>query len=342
MPTSSCSCGTSILSASSSRCARVSRCCAASGSRSTPSRRRSTTPSRRRIRSKSLRGVLDELERRLPGSGHVARALSGVPRPVRDSEGPAVGGVRRRDRGLPRAHARAHRLAGRRKLHARVRHEQELERLQLVSGQLPQPDPDQHGSADLHRPRDRSRVSRRLSRPSRLQRVARAAPRSRPRLAGVLGVSAVLAAVVDRRGDGQLRHRGRVSRRRAGARSSATCCFRPRASMHAKSSSSTRSWRSSRSSRTPATRLRAVTSTGAIDAAAAQRWLETYTLSSPERAAQRVRFFDQYRAYVINYNLGKDLVAAFVERRAGTDPERRWQEFARLISSPRLPSGLAQ
>jgi hypothetical protein len=81
---------------------------------------------------------------------------------------------------------------------------------------------------------------------------------------------------------------------------------------------------------------------GRIDAAAAARWLETYTLSSPERAAQRVRFFDQYRAYVINYNLGKDLVAAFVERRAGTDSERRWQEFTRLISSPRLPSGLQE
>jgi hypothetical protein len=79
-----------------------------------------------------------------------------------------------------------------------------------------------------------------------------------------------------------------------------------------------------------------------IDAAAARQWLEMYTLSSPERAAQRVRFFDQYGAYVINYNLGKDLVAASVERRAGSDPERRWQEFARLISSPRLPSGLKQ
>jgi hypothetical protein len=81
---------------------------------------------------------------------------------------------------------------------------------------------------------------------------------------------------------------------------------------------------------------------GRIDAAAAARWLEMYTLSSPERAAQRVRFFDQYRAYVINYNLGKDFVAAFVERRAGTDPARRWQEFAGLISSPRLPSGLKE
>ena len=38
---------------------------------------------------------------------------------------------------------------------------------------------------------------------------------------------------------------------------------------------------------------------------------------SPERAAQRVRFIDQYGAYVINYNLGKDLVASYVERHAG-------------------------
>ena len=81
---------------------------------------------------------------------------------------------------------------------------------------------------------------------------------------------------------------------------------------------------------------------GQIDAAAAAKWLETYALSSPERAAQRVRFIDQYGAYVINYNFGKDLVAAYVERRAGADPEQRWREFARLISSPRLPSGLKE
>jgi hypothetical protein len=79
---------------------------------------------------------------------------------------------------------------------------------------------------------------------------------------------------------------------------------------------------------------------GEIDAAAAAKWHETYALMAPERAAQRVRFIDQYGAYVINYNLGKDLVAAYVERHAGADPARRWSEFAKLISSPRLPSGL--
>jgi hypothetical protein len=81
---------------------------------------------------------------------------------------------------------------------------------------------------------------------------------------------------------------------------------------------------------------------GDIDRAAAARWLEHYALMSPKRAEQRVRFFDTYRSYVINYNLGKDLVRAYIERRGGTvdHPERRWTEFAGLLSSPRLPSGL--
>ncbi len=81
---------------------------------------------------------------------------------------------------------------------------------------------------------------------------------------------------------------------------------------------------------------------GRIDAAAATAWLERYALMPRERAAQRVRFFDQYRSYVINYNHGKDLVRTFIESRGGTaaQPDRRWQEFQRLLSSPRLPSGL--
>jgi hypothetical protein len=81
---------------------------------------------------------------------------------------------------------------------------------------------------------------------------------------------------------------------------------------------------------------------GAIDAAAAARWHEEFALSAPERARQRVRFIDQYGAYVINYNLGEDLVRSYVEQRAGASPTRRWQELTRLISSPRLPSALRE
>jgi hypothetical protein len=82
---------------------------------------------------------------------------------------------------------------------------------------------------------------------------------------------------------------------------------------------------------------------GGISRQDAEAWLVRYALMSPERAAQRVRFIDQYRSYVINYNLGQDLVRRHVEKRGGTSgrPEERWREFARLISSPRLPSGLS-
>src|SRR4051812_17206754 len=81
---------------------------------------------------------------------------------------------------------------------------------------------------------------------------------------------------------------------------------------------------------------------GQIDASAAAAWLEKFGLYSPPRAAQRIRFVDQYRSYVINYNLGKDMVRQYIEKRGGTAdrPEERWKEFAKLISSPRLPSGL--
>ena len=74
----------------------------------------------------------------------------------------------------------------------------------------------------------------------------------------------------------------------------------------------------------------------------AAAFLERYALMSNERAAQRVRFFDQYRAYVINYNLGKDMVRTYIVSKAGSADRaaQRWEAFEQLLSSPRLPSGL--
>lgn len=81
---------------------------------------------------------------------------------------------------------------------------------------------------------------------------------------------------------------------------------------------------------------------GASTREQAEAWLQEFALMAPERARQRVAFIDQYRSYVINYNLGRDMVRRFVESRGGTadQPERRWRIFSRLLSSPRLPSGL--
>jgi hypothetical protein len=81
---------------------------------------------------------------------------------------------------------------------------------------------------------------------------------------------------------------------------------------------------------------------GTITREEATDWLIRYALMSPDRARQRTRFFDQYRSYVINYNLGQDMVRHFVESRGGTadQPDKRWKIFEQLLSSPRLPSDL--
>jgi hypothetical protein len=81
---------------------------------------------------------------------------------------------------------------------------------------------------------------------------------------------------------------------------------------------------------------------GQIDRAAAVAWLVEYAVLPAARAEKQVRFIEQYRSYVVNYNLGKDLVRRYIESKGGTDDnsQARWREFARLLSSPRLPSGL--
>jgi hypothetical protein len=74
----------------------------------------------------------------------------------------------------------------------------------------------------------------------------------------------------------------------------------------------------------------------------ARDWLVKYALMSKARADQRMDFFDTYRSYVINYNLGKDLVKAYVERQGGTPeaPEKQWEAFRTLLSTPLLAPDL--
>ena len=80
---------------------------------------------------------------------------------------------------------------------------------------------------------------------------------------------------------------------------------------------------------------------GDVDADGAADWLVRYAMYSPGGARQRLRFIDQYRSYVINYNLGLDLVREFVDG-DGADPalDARWDRFMRLLASPRLPGDL--
>jgi hypothetical protein len=68
-------------------------------------------------------------------------------------------------------------------------------------------------------------------------------------------------------------------------------------------------------------------------------WVQTYELEREDKSMQRTRFFDAYRSYVINYNHGKSLVTAYVER-GDADQDERWTRFEKLLSSPMQPKDL--
>jgi hypothetical protein len=74
----------------------------------------------------------------------------------------------------------------------------------------------------------------------------------------------------------------------------------------------------------------------------AKNWLVKYSLMAPERAEKRIWFIEKYRSYVINYNLGKDIVRNYVEKNGGTEdnPDKKWKIFQMIISTPRTASGL--
>jgi hypothetical protein len=81
---------------------------------------------------------------------------------------------------------------------------------------------------------------------------------------------------------------------------------------------------------------------GDINVEAAAAWLQKYALMDEKRAKQSTKFIEKYRSYVINYNLGEDMVRSYIEKGGGTadQPEQRWREFEQLLASPRLPGDI--
>ncbi len=71
-------------------------------------------------------------------------------------------------------------------------------------------------------------------------------------------------------------------------------------------------------------------------------WLVKYNFYDKGKALQRTQFFDRYRSYVINYNLGQKLVRQYVEAHGGTadHPEKRWEVFQEILSAPHTASML--
>ena len=71
-------------------------------------------------------------------------------------------------------------------------------------------------------------------------------------------------------------------------------------------------------------------------------WLQEFTFATRSEAEQRLRFYETYRSYIVNYRLGEDLVSQYIDRVAGADPGARWKAFAALLASPPVASDLAR
>ena len=71
-------------------------------------------------------------------------------------------------------------------------------------------------------------------------------------------------------------------------------------------------------------------------------WLIKYSLSTKERAEKSINFYDKYRSYVINYNVGQKIVGDYILKNGGIadNPDLRWKLFERILSTPQTPSGL--
>jgi hypothetical protein len=78
---------------------------------------------------------------------------------------------------------------------------------------------------------------------------------------------------------------------------------------------------------------------GRIDRARAIALSQRYQLVAATRAEQLLAFTEQYRSYVINYGLGREMVANYIEAQGATQAAR-WDAMERILSEPTLPSDL--
>ena len=69
-------------------------------------------------------------------------------------------------------------------------------------------------------------------------------------------------------------------------------------------------------------------------------WLVKYGLRDQESAEHSLKFIEAYRSYIINYNVGEDIVRNYVDSKAGESQDEKWKVFKYLISTPQVPSNL--
>lgn len=80
---------------------------------------------------------------------------------------------------------------------------------------------------------------------------------------------------------------------------------------------------------------------GEITREEAARLLVEFALYTPEKAAQRVRFYQANRSYAINYHHGEASVGEYVTRKA-RDSAQAWEVFAALLARPRVASEITR
>ena len=70
---------------------------------------------------------------------------------------------------------------------------------------------------------------------------------------------------------------------------------------------------------------------GEISREEAIEQVQKYGLISRARAERSVRFIEQYRSYVLNYDLGQDIVREYIESKSD-DQQSRWEAFERMLT----------
>lgn len=74
--------------------------------------------------------------------------------------------------------------------------------------------------------------------------------------------------------------------------------------------------------------------------AKATYWLKNFYLMDDDKAKKSISFIRKNRSYVINYNYGKDLVHAYVQRKGANNREKQWEAFGWLLGNPVLATTL--
>jgi len=78
---------------------------------------------------------------------------------------------------------------------------------------------------------------------------------------------------------------------------------------------------------------------GKIDKPRFLELTQRYQLVGDKRAQQALAFLEQYRSYVINYAVGKDMVRDYVER-GSPDAKTRWERMRHVLSDMVMPGDL--